>query len=632
MQADELQPSYVQRATARLLARGALLVLICSLAGCPSGVRPPQQPDVQTAEKLARQGDHRQAATMYDRLAAQASGSQQIQLRLRAAEEWLISGEYAQAQRALDALGPTLDPEQARTRTLFAAQIAIVTGQAERALQLLRDLPVANNPTLAAQVLALQARAQFTLGRAADGARALIAREQWLRDGSQVAANRRELAESLRLAAAHGASLKPPPGADAVLAGWLELGSVLLELDRNPFSARDNVRDWRARHPIHPANSGILDDLLRESAVALEYPAQIALLLPLSGRQQAAGVAVRDGFLSAYYQQEPAQRPRVRIYDVTGQDVPSSYLRAIDEGAQFIVGPLTKDDVSAAADIADGRVPVLALNFLGEGRNAPKGFYQFALSPEDEARQVARRVMDDGHPRGVALVPAGEWGTRVLSAFADELGVLGGQIIAQGVYDPAQSDYSSVIQQLLRLSDSRERHARISGTLGVKLEFEPRRRGDVGFIFIAGQPAQGRLIRPQLRFHYAGDIPTYATSEAFEPDEVANVDMDGVMFPDMPWMISGDAVSTQLRETVQQAWPSRATRRGRLYAFGFDAYRLIAIVRSRGSDSGLAVSGMTGRLSIDSQGKVRRDLDWAEIRDGKPRELALASEPPRPKS
>ena len=36
---------------------------------------------------------------------------------------------------------------------------------------------------------------------------------------------------------------------------------------------------------------------------------------------------------------------------------------------------------------------------------------------EDEARIVARRVVTDGRPAGVAIVPAGELGNRVLAAF-----------------------------------------------------------------------------------------------------------------------------------------------------------------------------------------------------------------------
>ncbi len=603
----------------------ALLGIAFMLAGCPgAGVRPPAEraPDVQAADKLAREGDHRAAAQMFERLAATPAPSQ-AQYLLRATEEWLAAGDRAQAERALARLGTNVTPEQDRERSLLTAEIALAAGQPERTLQIVGALPAATTPESTARVLDVQARAQFALGNAPEGTRLYLARERWL-PGGQANANRQALAQNLRSAAARGIALRAPQGADLLLAGWLEFGNVLNELDRNPFGAAAKVREWRKRYPLHPANSSVLEEALRASSITMEYPAQVALLLPLSGRQQAAGTAVRDGFLSAYYQQDAAQRPRVHVYDVASETFQGAYQRALSDGAQFIVGPLTKDEVSAAADAARGSVPVLALNFLADERQVPEGFYQFALSPEDEARQVARRVIADGRTRGVMMVPTGEWGTRVAAAFAEELEVLAGEVIARGVYNPEESDYTGVILQLLRLSDSRERHARLSSTLGTRLEFEPRRRGDVQFIFVAAQPSHGRLIRPQLRFHYAGDVPMYATSDAFEDDVAANVDLDGVIFPDMPWMIGSDAASTELRETVRNAWPARANRRGRLYAFGFDAYRLIPILRSGVRGTASAIGGVTGRLTIDPQGRVRRELDWAEIRDGQPRMLASA--------
>jgi uncharacterized protein len=358
-----------------------------------------------------------------------------------------------------------------------------------------------------------------------------------------------------------------------------------------------------------------------------EYPANIALLLPLSGRQEAAGIAVRDGFLAAWFQQEPARRPAVRIYDVGGENGSNALLTAISEGAQFVVGPLVKDDVAAVAAIADGRLPVLALNFLPDGSVAPQNFYQFALSPEDEARQAAQRVITDGRARGVALVPIGDWGTRVLNAFAQELTQLGGVLAARSAYSEDESDHSPVIQQLFRISESRERHNRLVSLLGTKLEFEPRRRGDVQFIFVAAHPSQGRQLRPQLKFHYVGDVPMYTTSDVFEADETANIDLDGVIFPHMPWVLATSPRATTARATVERAWPSRASRRGNLYAFGYDAWQLIPelVGRDARRSTNEMIDGVTGRLLIDADGRIRRDLDWARIRDGKPRLLPPSS-------
>jgi uncharacterized protein len=152
----------------------------------------------------------------------------------------------------------------------------------------------------------------------------------------------------------------------------------------------------------------------------------------------------------------------------------------------------------------------------------------------------------------------------------------------------------------------------------MRLEFEPRHRADGQFIFIGANPAQGRLLRPSLRFHLAENLPIYATSHIFEPDAQANTDIDGVLFPNMPLIISSDAVSSDLRGALSKYWPTRARGNARLYAFGFDSYRIIPLLKSGQFGNGQTVPGMTGALSIDAKGRVRRELEWARVSEGKP--------------
>ncbi len=275
----------------------------------------------------------------------------------------------------------------------------------------------------------------------------------------------------------------------------------------------------------------------------------------------------------------------MKIYDVAAQSVASAYDQAVADGAGFVVGPLTKADVAAVAPLAAGRVPTLALNFLGGSAAAPRDLYQFALLPEDEARIVARRLAADGKLRGVAIVPNGEWGDRVAAAFTDELARLGGAVLDTARYDPGLVDFSDIIRTTLQIHE---------------VKGEPvTHRADAAFVFIAGTPDIARLIMPQLKFHYAGDIPVYSTSESFKPGTAANADIDGLMFPDMPWMISADPATDAIRDKVRAAWPAATARRDRLFAFGFDAYRLVPELRSGFFRDGALFSGMTGQLQLD---------------------------------
>jgi len=598
-------------------------IAIAFLAACqtqgPSGpLGPGTEGQTSQANKLAREGKHQEAAKIYETLAAQSPGELRDRLLLKAAQQYLQADATDQAAALLTQVNARLPTQDVPLRQQVAAELALRAQRPDKALTELGLIPQPYPQESLADILGLRARALFGLNRPAAGVMAALDRDKALNSPQEQRANQRLIWEGLQRSASANADFTVPAGASTAVAGWLDLGRAALMAARNPFNAKEDLATWRSKYPMHPANSFLTDDVLPELGVGLEYPPQIALVLPVSGRAQAAGVAVRDGFLAALLQQDPAKRPMLNVYDSAAMGATTAYRKAIAEGAQFIVGPLTKEDVTAIATSGDASVLTLALNQLAEGTTPPALLFQFALDPEEEARQVAQRVSNDGRMRGLVLLPNNDWGQRVFRAFDAELKTLGGTIAGMRFYDPAARDYSEPIRQLLLIDESRARANSLNTTLGMRLEFEPRRRGDAQFVFVGAQPVQGRSLRPTLRFHLSQDLPMYSTSEIFEPDSQANADLDGVLFPHMPWVISPDAASTQLRTSIAKYWPVRARTQGRLYAFGFDAYRIIPLLKAGRFGSAHAIPGMTGLLSIDDKGRVHRQLDWARVSDGKP--------------
>ena len=585
----------------------AALTASLILASC-SLLKQAQTPEdkQERALHLAQTGKHADAAQAYADLAAQLP-AEHDNYQLLSAEQWLAAGNLAAAKQSFAAVSPEARTRLPTSRALVAAEIAYAENDGARAIHELDQIAVPTSADQAQNYWWIRGRSAFLTGHPVEGTRALVEREHWLTDPAALRANRAELYDKIRSAAERGQSLKPPPKSDPIVVGWLELGPVAVALARDPVRATAALNNWKRLFPQHPANDSVLSSAGTQIAAATEFPDQIALLLPLSGRAEAVGVAVRDGFIAAYLEQDPAARPRLKIYDVTAESVAGAYNQAIAEGAAFVVGPLTKEDVAAVVPLS-GRTPVLALNFLGDTVSTPRNFYQFSLSPEDEARSVARRAAADGRLKGVAIVPANEWGNRVAAAFADELSHLGGAVLDSQRYENSQVDFSDAIKQVLQV------HA---------VKGEPAtHRTDAAFIFVAaGSPVIARQILPQLKFHYAGDVPVYSTSDSFEPDASANSDVDGMMFPDMPWMVADDPVTSQIRDGVRAAWPARTARHDRLYAFGFDAYRLVPTLRSKTPADAGRISGVTGKLHLDEHNRIRRDLDWAQIRNGVPNSL-----------
>jgi len=331
-----------------------------------------------------------------------------------------------------------------------------------------------------------------------------------------------------------------------------------------------------------------------------------ALLLPLAGNLAAPAEAVRDGFLAAHLRN--GARGRLRIYDVGGSSSDNTleaYRVALADGAAVVVGPLRRESVAAMAQQGTPAVPVLALNYLDETQLAPPRFYQFGLAPEDEARSAAEHAAGQGLRRALALVPQADWGERAYNAFRQRFQALGGEVIETARYLPGQKEYSAVVRTLLRAQPPSDEK------LPPGAEAPPMRRQDADMVFLVARPMEGRLIAPMLRFYYAGDLPTYATALVYDgrPDG----DTAGLRFCDMPWVLSG---GSNLAERAEAAELASQKRYPRLFAFGYDAQALAALMRPGANGSMLHMPGMTGMLSVGGQGAVRRGLQCAQIQEG----------------
>jgi uncharacterized protein len=615
----------LKKALVRPLSLVAVVATAFLLAGCPSGgnVRRPPAVSVDRAEQLRTSGDYAGAAGVYEKLSAQTTGTDSAEFLLRAARAWFAAGRPAEADRVLATLPPTLTQTQAVEQKLLRIQSAAAQGRGDEAW---REISSMQTPTVthsAARYYETRQQVAIATHHLVDGIRSELARERLVAPGEANQA-RIELLGQLRAAADRGAALSPPPGSDAMIRGWLEAASVASDNLRNPTLGATRLTAFRARYPTHPALNALAAEpglvVEAQPELKLDNAPHVALMLPLSGRTAAASAQIRDGFMTAYYQQPASTRPRLRVYDTATTSIAEAVGNAAASGAEFIVGPLTREEVVSAAELISRRPPILALNFLPADRPAPERYYQFALSPEDDARAVARYIGASGKRRGVVLTPEGDWGSRVAAAFEEELRSAGGFVLGQASYNASERDYRGSIMQVLRTDDSAARHARIQAAIGQKLEFEPRRRPDIQFIFAPSQPIQARLLRPQLRFHLAGDIPEYTLGDAYDPHPSANQEIDGVMFPDMPWMLDDAGLVATVREAAR-AFSDPPSRRGRLFAFGYDAFRIASSLQ-RGQP--IEPQGLTGTLSIDPQGHVRRELEWVRIKGGAPVPLDAA--------
>lgn len=449
--------------------------------------------------------------------------------------------------------------------------------------------------------------------------------------------------------------------ADPMLKGWYQLAAIGKNNQSNLQKQQNNIDTWKQQWPQHPAQQDLPSDLRFLQQLIDQQPTQVALLLPASGRLEAAGRAIRDGFFASYYaaKNDGASVPAVLTYDTVHTDINTLYQLAIDDGADMIIGPLSKERVTELYKRDSFPIPVLALNRLDPETddnmasasnnidtnaansmiNTPNNlsadptrqtksastligkhnFYQFALGVEDEARQAARLAWLQSHRKALVLSPDTDWGQRSANAFIDELQHLGAEYFQHFSYT-GNNDYSTVIQRALSIDDSRARATQIERLLGSNVEFEPRRRHDIDMIFMIAQPTAARQIKPTLDFHYASDIPVYASSHAYNGvvDSKSNRDLNGLIFSSMPWTLSQEHPEKRTIEKIINPAPAYH----RLYAMGSDSFKLYPRLTQLQQMTGASLYGATGILSVEPNSHlIKRLQSWAVFSLGEAKAL-----------
>ena len=572
------------------------------------------------AETLSAAGQYADAAGVYIGMASETSGQERDRLTLLAIEQWLFAGDGRRARGALSQMPAPASGELLWLWSADSAALSLWEGRPDRALALLDPLSEQALPAdHRARVEALRADAWFQKGEPLRAVDLYTQRENWLDNPQAIDANRQRLWAGLIVSDTQTLKNASEIAYDPITRGWLSLAALANSTGQQGIGWGNGVIRWQETFINHPA-IGVLSDLSLPQDSLLNYPRQVALLLPLSGNNETAGNAIKNGFLGSYFSAIGGtdSQQQIKVYDVNADGgVVGAYSQAVLDGAEFVVGPLLRRSVTELAEEMLLPVPVLSLNYLPSDILPPPGFYQFALAPEDEAASAAVRAIGDEGLRAVALVPANDWGRRVLSSFATEFEGLGGTLLEYRNYEPNAQDFSFEIENLMGLSQSVQRYQRLRANIGGPLQFDPRRRQDIDFVFLAADAKAGRLIKSQLKFHYAGELPVYSTSFIYTMDGRSDSDLNDVMFADAPWVVSPPAWIADYPSIYNEYWPAEK-RLARLHAMGYDAYHLVGELFNAREGNMDEIKGATGRLFLTADGRVHRRLAWARFERGQP--------------
>jgi hypothetical protein len=595
------------------LSRSHVLAVVCLLllTGCSSQPESPGQPMPRAATGVPL-GDIQSLL-----MAAENSTLPQADnYRLRAAKLALDADQISQAGIILASISSGSLPTASSILYLeYQALLALARNAPNEALDWLSsDMPLAQEGQL--RFGELRAQAYYQSRRFLASARERIFFDPLLNDAAK-AQNHTKIWKSLMELPVRTLTNLARNALTSDLRGWLSLTAMSKQYQDDLTRQLQELKKWQQIWSHHPATSQLPERLGMLTDLVKEKPKRIALLLPLQGNLAPYGRAIRDGFLAAHYQTVRLghDSPAIAIFDTFADDVITQYNAAVTDGAEFIVGPLDRENVSKLSETGNLSVPVLALNRMQSPDHTNDAIYQFGLAPEDEVIQVANQAWREGYRRALVLTPDNEWGQRNFSTFVDRWLYLGGDIADTKVFS-SQKDYSTLVRSLLNVDASDERADELRRTIRAPFEFDPRRRQDIDFIFLLATPLQARGINPTVAFFFAEDLPIYSTSHINDNSEsrIDYMDLNGIRFCDIPWNLTR---SNYLQLQIQSKWDGARTTLARYYAFGVDAYHLFPRLEQLEKIPSDRIFGSTGVLSLNDQRVISRRLMWAQIRDGK---------------
>jgi hypothetical protein len=384
---------------------------------------------------------------------------------------------------------------------------------------------------------------------------------------------------------------------------------ILQESIRQAGSITAQMQAWQAwqrTYPSHPANLQPPQALAQLGDYQLP---SIGFLLPLTGQYASAGKAVRDGLIAAYLGEESLSKPDIQFYDTGAKSSAALYEDALNDGANVLVGPLLRDEVAVFAKAtAMANTPRLLLNYLSPpGTTLPdpettQPLFQMGIAIEDEAATLASHILLEGYERTLIIHNQERWARRALSTFTDSW-----------PHETSQASFTdikaltSAVGEAMQVAASGSRHTNIANILGKPLEFLPRARGDLDAVIAFTNQVEAQALVPALRFHFADNLPVFATSQTARGDNLKI--LAGFELTEMPLFVA----PTPAQQALIDAFSLQDSPLAELYALGFDAYQVATWLPILNPQSQVALPAASGYLWMEPGGRFRRDLALSKI-------------------
>lgn len=393
--------------------------------------------------------------------------------------------------------------------------------------------------------------------------------------------------------------LAPTLLAAVVLAGCLATGPQFSEGFTSPTPAIPTTTQQLPPSDALPAANG---------QIIGRGPVRIAMLVPKSAAgfgalaaenfTNAASLALREF-------DENAINIIVKDTGGTAESAANAAREALNEGAEFILGPVFSKTVPAVASVA-GPAGVPVITFSNSTSVGSRGTYVFGFTPAPGIKRAIQYAGNNGRKSFAALLPNDALGTLAEAAFRQSVAQTGGRIVSIARYNYSNGEPVSRAQEIGALAAS----------------------GQVDAVFV---PDAGD-VAPQLIATVKQAAPTntnllfIGSGQWDDPRIFRNPDLAGTIYP----APERDGFN-QFAQRYNSAFGKPPIR---LASLGYDAASLMIVLTQNFKDQRFSEANLTspngfkgvvdGTFRLDTSGQVTRALAIYEVTAGGPRIVAPA--------
>jgi outer membrane PBP1 activator LpoA protein len=364
---------------------------------------------------------------------------------------------------------------------------------------------------------------------------------------------------------------------DNIFQGWIDLRLAASNQDLN-----NSLMGWNAIYPDHPAQIFAKKLTLVESSqptqqASLTSAGSIALIMPLTTEAYAAKAEAFKLGLEAALAKHGLQN-EVKTYPSaeSEQDTDEMYMLAKNEGSAYFIMPSFN-----TGEAADNRIK----------QTDTDNVVHIAPILDDEALHIADFALNRGMQQ-ITIITTDNAASKLMT------------ISFQAAWQSrASHEHSSDSITVITLPGN------LSASDNSLFELKSQLAAKVPDMILLAMPAtEARLVRPHLQI--STPTMTFSNTNELIDDAAAYHVLNAVRFFDIPYLLTADqpqykdyaATDTNLNSNALLRW----------FALGVDSLQLL-ITAQKLPDREVAISGLSGVLTVDNSGNIKRQLPLARF-------------------